>query len=99
MPRLILLFLQYHTSVQYRVVIISPPTEDVSTDDSDWHLSGVTAYGVWSDGTRVIVADYDSSKVYLWNSWPSGEVSTDSADVVLGSVPGTAQDRSQVHAV
>ncbi len=38
--------------------------------------------GVWTDGTRVIVADTGNSRVLIWNSFPAGNGAP--ADVVLG---------------
>jgi hypothetical protein len=37
---------------------------------------------VWSDGTKLIVADYDNSRVLIWNTFPTANFTP--ADVVLG---------------
>jgi len=38
--------------------------------------------GLWSDGTRLVVADYDNNRVLIWNSFPTGNFAP--ADIVLG---------------
>jgi hypothetical protein len=38
--------------------------------------------GVWSDGTRLIVADSDNHRVLIWNTFPTANFTP--ADVVLG---------------
>ncbi len=38
--------------------------------------------GVWSDGTRLIVADSGNNRVLIWNSMPTGNFQP--ADIVLG---------------
>jgi hypothetical protein len=43
-------------------------------------LSGPS--GIWSDGTRIAVADYGNNRVLIWNNFP--EASFTPADVVLG---------------
>ncbi|KQT08999.1 hypothetical protein ASG30_16110 [Ramlibacter sp. Leaf400] len=37
---------------------------------------------VWSDGTRLLVSDYDNNRVLIWNRFPTGNFQP--ADVVLG---------------
>ncbi|MDF1700846.1 MAG: hypothetical protein P1V36_06780 [Planctomycetota bacterium] len=39
-------------------------------------------FGVWSDGTRVVVADGGNHRVLIWNSFPTA--SGQGADIVLG---------------
>ena len=52
--------------------------------------------GVWSDGTRLVVADTENSRILIWNSFPTK--SGQDADIVLGqsvmttNSRGTAQD-------
>ncbi len=48
-------------------------------------LSGPT--GVYSDGTRLAVADTENHRVLLWNSWPTAN--RQPADVVLGQASGS----------
>ncbi len=38
--------------------------------------------GVWTDGTRVVVADTQNSRVLIWNSWPTQNGAP--ADLVIG---------------
>jgi len=38
--------------------------------------------GMWSDGTRLAVADYDNNRVLIWNSIPTNN--NQAADLVLG---------------
>lgn len=44
--------------------------------------------GVWTDGTRVVVADYDDNRVLIWNSFPTANYQA--ADVVLGQTDFTS---------
>jgi hypothetical protein len=46
-------------------------------------------YGVWTDGTRVIVADTFNQRVLIWNSYPTQEAAP--ADLVLGVPDFTTQ--------
>ena len=39
--------------------------------------------GVWSDGTRLVVADTGNNRVLIWTHFPTGP--TDDADIVLGT--------------
>ena len=73
----------------------TPP--DVILGDAATCSSGTTAStlntpkGVWSDGTRIAVADSTNSRVMIWNSWPTSN--GQAADLVLGQsdfVTGTA---------
>jgi hypothetical protein len=38
--------------------------------------------GVWSDGTRLVVVDYNNNRVLIWNTFPTANFQP--ADVVLG---------------
>lgn len=38
--------------------------------------------GVWTDGTRILVAEYFNNRILLWNSWPTENGAP--AEVVLG---------------
>ena len=38
--------------------------------------------GVWSDGTRVVVLDYENNRALIWNTFPTANFTP--ADVVLG---------------
>lgn len=38
--------------------------------------------GVWTDGTKIMVADTGNNRVLIWNTWPVG--GNPNADVVLG---------------
>ena len=44
--------------------------------------------GVWTDGTRVVVADYDDHRVLIWNTFPTAN--DQAADVVLGQTDFTS---------
>ncbi|MCZ4496134.1 MAG: hypothetical protein JWM25_717, partial [Thermoleophilia bacterium] len=44
------------------------------------HLNGTA--DVWTDGTRLAVADTGNNRVLLWNTWPT--VNNQPADIVLG---------------
>ena len=45
--------------------------------------------GVWSDGTRVIVADTGNHRVLIWTSWPDHDGAP--ADVVIGQPDMTSE--------
>lgn len=38
--------------------------------------------GVWTDGTKLLVADTNNNRVLIWNSWPTAD--GQAADLVLG---------------
>lgn len=44
-------------------------------------------FGVWSDGTRVVVADGGNNRVLIWNSFPTSD--GQAADLVLGQAAFT----------
>lgn len=44
--------------------------------------------GVWSDGTRLYVADGSNNRVLIWNAWPT--VNGQPADVVIGQPDATS---------
>ncbi|WP_257453288.1 NHL repeat-containing protein [Archangium lipolyticum] len=46
--------------------------------------------GVWTDGTRLVVADYVNNRVLLWNSFPTRNGQP--ADVVLGQQDFTSRE-------
>jgi hypothetical protein len=46
--------------------------------------------GVWTDGTRLVVADYVNNRVLLWNSFPTRNGQP--ADVVLGQPDFTSRE-------
>jgi hypothetical protein len=50
-------------------------------------LSLYTPYGVWTDGTRLMIVDVGNGRVLLWNSFPSN--SNTGADVVIGQTDAT----------
>lgn len=43
---------------------------------------------IWSDGTKVVVADTDNNRVLIWNAWPSSNGTA--ASIVLGQSSFTA---------
>ena len=62
--------------------------------------------GLWSDGTRLVVADFDNNRVLIWNTIPTTNGAP--ADVVVGQPdfnsfdspePPTAQSLNQPGAV
>ncbi|MCW2927078.1 MAG: putative haloacid dehalogenase-like hydrolase family protein [Thermoleophilia bacterium] len=44
--------------------------------------SSFNPHGIWSDGTRLVVADTDNNRVLVWTSWPTSQGQP--ADLVLG---------------
>ena len=44
-------------------------------------------YGVWTDGTKVVVADLANNRVLIWNSFPTAD--GQAADLVLGQASMT----------
>lgn len=54
---------------------------DGATDAASARTLGYPA-GVWSDGTRLYVADYDNNRILLWNTLPA--TSFTPADAVIG---------------
>lgn len=52
--------------------------------------------GVWSDGKRLVINDYDNSRTLIWNTFPTS--SFQAADIVLGQATfdmNTANDDDQ----
>lgn len=47
----------------------------------------------WSDGTRLIVTDYGSNRVLIWNTWPT--TNGQAADMVLGQADFTSEDANR----
>jgi hypothetical protein len=58
------------------------PNNDPTTPGTPSARSLSNPTGVWSDGTRLVVADSDNNRVLIWNSFPSTNQAA--ADVVLG---------------
>jgi hypothetical protein len=59
--------------------------DDDQDGSADLNPTARTLYspsGVWSDGTRLIVADSDNNRVLIWNTFPTSNFTP--ADVVLG---------------
>lgn len=57
--------------------------EDFDATDYAAGASGLDwPSGVWTDGTRIVVADYSNNRVLIWNTWPASNATA--ADVVLG---------------
>jgi fibronectin type 3 domain-containing protein len=50
-------------------------------------------YKVWSDGTRIAVADRGNNRVLIWNSWPTSDGAP--ADVVLGQPDASSGDANR----
>ncbi len=46
--------------------------------------------GLWSDGTKLVVADFDNNRVLIWNSFPTSNGAP--ADVVVGQPDFTSAD-------
>jgi hypothetical protein len=72
----------------------SMPTGNAQPFDGSFGNNGAGAsgfyrpMGVWSDGTRVAVADPNNNRVMLWNTWPA--TNTTPADVVIGQPTNTS---------
>ena len=49
--------------------------------------------GVWSDGTKLVVADFDNNRVLIWNTIPTSNGAP--ADVVVGQPDFTSFDSPQ----
>jgi hypothetical protein len=49
--------------------------------------------GIWSDGTRLVVADQDNNRVLIWNSIPTSNGAP--ADVVVGQADFTSSDNPE----
>ena len=62
----------------------STPNDDNQDGSPDGPTARTFYYpdDVWSDGTKLIVADYDNSRVLIWNTFPTANFTR--ADVVLG---------------
>ena len=52
--------------------------------------------GIWSDGTKLAVADFFNSRVLIWNSIPTSNGSP--ADIVVGQPDFTSADNSTLNA-
>ena len=79
-------------------------TNCIANDDDQDGTSDATASGrtfqspngVWSDGSRLVVADYSNNRVLIWNSFPTSSFTP--ADIVLGQndfTSNTANDDNQ----
>lgn len=62
--------------------------DGVSYDTTESRLRKPT--GVWTDGTRIAVADENNSRILIWNDWPTE--SGAAADVVLGQADMSSDD-------
>lgn len=62
---------------------------DGTTDQASGRTFSYPA-GVWSDGTRLYVADYSNNRVLLWNTLPA--TSFTPADAVIGQPDATTTD-------
>lgn len=66
--------------------------DDSQTGISDVTPSSRTMYGptdVWSDGTRLVVADEDNERVLIWSEFPTANFTP--ADLVLGQSDFTSR--------
>jgi hypothetical protein len=89
-------------TVHHRVMVWNPsPTANGEAADFALGQSSLTAstsgtlatkmkepFGVWTDGTRLVVADTGNHRVLIWNTFPT--TNGQAADLVLGQATFTA---------